>query len=78
MSNYKIAFLQKIRRFHGRFKCSSLFSTEYVIFMQKMQKIKGFLGKLKCQSLFFDKIRHIYVKTKTKKNDADLQNNYKP
>ena len=46
--------------------------------MQKMQKIKGFLGKLKCQSLFFDKIRHIYVKTKTKKNDADLQNNYKP
>ena len=81
MSNYKIAFLQKLWRFQDRFKCKPLFCDKIRYFHAKnyrknsvsnykitiILKIRGFLGQLICQSLYNDKIRHIYAKNDKKK-----------
>ena len=80
MSNYKIAFLQKLRRFQDRFKCKPLFYDKIRYFHAKnyrknsvsnykmtiILKIRGFLGQSKCQSLYNDKIGHTYAKNDTK------------
>ena len=80
VSNYKIAILQKIRRFQGRFKCQFLFSTEYVILMQKngrknlvsnykitmIFKLRKLLAQFNFLSLGNDRIRQIMKKKKKK------------
>ena len=87
MSNYKIAFLQKIRRFQDRLKYKSLICDRIRYFHAKnyrknsvsnykitiILKIRGFLGQSKCQSLYNDKIRHIYAKN-DKKNWCRIPN----
>ena len=74
VSYFKIAFLQKIRRFQGQFKCKSLFYDKIRHFYAKRDqknlvsnykitiilKIRVFQGKFQCLPLFFDIIRYIH------------------
>ena len=76
VSNYKIVFLRKIRRFQGEFKWKTQFSDRIRHFCAKkgrknlvsnykitiILKMRGFSGKFRFQPLFFDKICHIHEK----------------
>ena len=76
VSNYKIAFFQKIRRFQGQFKYKFLLYDRKRHFYAKndqknlvsnyqitiILKMRGFLGKFRYQPRFFGQIRHIYAR----------------
>ena len=76
VSNYKIVFLRKIRRFQGEFKWKTQFSDRIRHFCAKkgrknlvsnykitiILKLRVFSGKFRFQPLFFDKICHIHEK----------------
>ena len=76
VSNYKIAFFQKIRRFQGQFKYKSLLYDRIRHFYAKNDQknlvsnyqitiiliIRGFKGKFRYKPLYFGQIRHIYAR----------------